>query len=113
MLPYWMTNQFAVLHLITDLMKSEPAAASVHETDDLSVLFLGVHPHPGQWVECLQTLHGVQGAAQPPENPVSTCRHLQLPTQESNRKQGELTVTLALQRVIHLGNMEIQKQHFI
>lgn len=53
----------------------------------------GVHPHPGQRVERVQALHRVQGAPQPPEDPVSTGGHLQLPTQESHREQGKLTVT--------------------
>lgn len=61
--------------------------------DDVSYLSSGVHPYPGQRVECIQALHRVQGASQPPEDPVSTGGHLQLPTQESHREQGELKVT--------------------
>lgn len=84
-----------------------------YDTDDVSVLFLGLHPHPGQWVECVQTLYRVQGTPQPSENPVSTSGHLQLPTQESHRKQGKLIVTLtflSVQMTIHLENMEVQKK---
>ena len=58
-----------------------------------SHLSSGVHPHPGQRVECVQTLHRVQGTTQPPEEPVSTGGNLQLPTEESHREQGEPTVT--------------------
>lgn len=54
----------------------------------------GVHPYPGQRVECVQALHRVQGVPQLPEDPVSTGGHLQLPTQESHREQGELHVTV-------------------
>lgn len=50
----------------------------------------GVYSYPGQRVERVQAVHGVQGAPQPPENAVSPGGHLHLPTQESFRKQGEL-----------------------
>ncbi len=79
-------------------MKSGHAAADFHDDvddDDVSYVSSGVHPYPGQRVECVQALHRVQGAPQPPENPVSTGGHLQLPTQESHREQGELNVTMA------------------
>lgn len=70
------------------------AAAYCHDDDDNSFMSSGVYPYPGQRVECVQALHRVQGAPQSPENAVSTSRHLQLPTQESHREQGELKVTM-------------------
>lgn len=48
----------------------------------------GLHPHPGQRVERVQALRRVQGATQPPEDAVSAGGRLQLPAQESHRKQG-------------------------
>ncbi len=62
--------------------------------NNVSYLFSGVHPDLGQRVECVPALHGVQGAAQPPENTVSSGGHLQLSTQESHREQGELKVNM-------------------
>lgn len=79
------------------MVKSGHAAADCHDNDvddDVSYLSSGVHPYPGQRVECVQALHRVQGAPQPPEKPVSTSGRLQLPTQESHREQGELKVTM-------------------
>lgn len=58
--------------------------------DDDSVVSPGLHPYPGQRVERVQALRRVQGAPQPPENAVPAGGRLQLPTQESHRKQGEL-----------------------
>lgn len=62
------------------------------DDDNNSVSSTGVHPYPGQRVECVQALHRVQGAPQPPEVAVPTSGHLQLPPQESHREQGELQV---------------------
>lgn len=65
------------------------------DCDDVnnSHVLSGLYPYPGQRVECVQALHRVQGAPQPPEDAVSTGGHLQLPTQESHREQGELKLT--------------------
>ena len=88
---------------MSDFVKSRHTTAacsssSSYDDDDddeyVSFLSSGLHPYPGQWVECIQTLHWVQGAPQPPEDSVSTGGHLQLPTQESHREQGELNVII-------------------
>lgn len=64
-----------------------------NDVDDKNSIFSsGVHPYLGQRVERVQALHRVQGAPQPPEVTVPTSGHLQLPTQESHREQGELKV---------------------
>lgn len=83
---------------VTKLQLSKGHAAAVDcpdddDDNDVSYLSTGVHPYPRQRVECVQALHRVQGAPQPPEVSVSAGGHLQLPTQESHREQGELKIT--------------------
>ncbi|KAM8836071.1 sorting nexin-29 isoform 2-T4 [Spinachia spinachia] len=50
------------------------AAAALHTNKVLHVT--GVHPYPGQRVECVQALHRVPGPPQTPEDPVSSGGHL-------------------------------------
>lgn len=86
-----------VLNCISNFWKSGHASLTylcVDTDDNHGDVSAGVYPHPGQWVECVQALHRIQGAPQSSEITVSSGGHLQLPTQESHREQGELIVNI-------------------